>query len=258
MLPPIINVLHLVAFAIAFYGDNEAVNLLKHYFGQFNGPQTFLYTVRHPEPAKHRRGFAGHWSSFGSARPDGAVVVAKLLSIECGDSSVASTASATYPSLHAAHFQSFPDAVADLFWNEEFFRLLSVDNIIPTSTNYEGQNLAVPLLSTVPAPIDIHSEYPTSEEDDNDGTALYNRHALPSCFRAKKVNGKVRFEIWVVAQVSVAEYIANNHKNNNGINESELRSNISNDLDVLLDSSLIKEYVLSEVAQGRIGVDFRG
>ncbi|KAF9896691.1 hypothetical protein BX616_006942 [Lobosporangium transversale] len=145
------------------------------------------------------------------------------------------------------------------FWNAEFLASWLMKEAIGSGSSLDD------VRNTVALSIDIPSEHSVSEDDDIAAVQHMGRtqqsgqsHPLPPSFRPRKVDGKVQSEIWVVAQVSVDDYFKSNSA---GIvypscSESEMREKISNDLEALLDSSLIKDFVLSEVDHNRIGLDF--
>ncbi|KAI1315288.1 hypothetical protein EDD11_001020 [Mortierella claussenii] len=106
--------------------------------------------------------------------------------------------------------------------------------------------------------------YTDSSEDDNaaadaDRATKKSRtakHHLPAWFRPLVVNGDIQYEIWVVGFRLVDTFQDQGTSTGAGADDGD-QWTMAEKLDCLLDTPQMRDLVLSEVTQGRIGIDFQ-
>ncbi|KAF9900085.1 hypothetical protein BX616_002717 [Lobosporangium transversale] len=240
-----------------------------------------IYIVRQPRPDKHRSSYINRFGSTTSKAKD-IVTVCQLVK-PCDQLLVPPPAlpDEAFATLQAqvgsnAVFMSIAQDsdvqewlaehtkyLESTIWSDE--PSLSVDLALRQQQQQHASNTAENLTGSFYASYSGSSEaFDDSDSDKefgshNNGQSSSSKrtrsnssseHKLPPWFRPKVVDGEIQYEIWVVGF---------HHERSDDLPQlqQQQQTPTSTKLDRLLSSPRLKQFVLDEVAQGRIGIDFK-
>ncbi|KAF9398752.1 hypothetical protein BGX21_007319 [Mortierella sp. AD011] len=224
-----------------------------------HGPTLTLYIVRQPVAAKHRRGFVQnkHESGLvGCGDTDEVVVVAQKFN---GGDSLALLG--VLPEIDESDFDSngdlarlahsfFPNYLGIVFGGTD-------DQQNPSQCNEDWYGS------------DGYDGDVAEEGDDNPRGSKKSRSEscyLPHSFRPKREDGELQYEYWTVAFLKgdfrrtssiVDESASSNPDTLVIVPRLSLSSIWTERVSQLLETKMMKSFVLSELSQGRIGIDYK-
>ncbi|KAF9348683.1 hypothetical protein BGX26_012932 [Mortierella sp. AD094] len=237
---------------------NNSVSLPSH-----PGPTLSLYIVRQPIPARHRRGFVENkkWSGLeGNGNTNEVVVVAQKFNEGSGSLAPSSPVAlfGVTPETDESDLDSNGDPAHEFFPN--YLGIVSEDT-------EDQQN---PLQSNDNAyESDDYEDDEAESDESNPRRSKKSRSEsryLPHSFRPKLEDGELQYEYWTVAflksDFNDASSIANEPAPSNPdvlviLPRLSLSSIWTERVSQLLETKVMRSFVLSEVSQGRIGIDYK-